>query len=113
MVVMQTVADAIALLRGTDYDARSLAERFLARTAPFEGLLPHLTDTDWKVRLFVARAIAQFPTPPRSRPNCNLDSKWKRMTGFETIFAGRLRLTRRERNQFSAVAPLPATNKAG
>ena len=59
--VMQTVEDAIAVIRGTDWEARSAAEAFLARSARFEQLLPYLTDDDWRVRLFVTRAIAQLP----------------------------------------------------
>jgi hypothetical protein len=62
-VAMQTVKEAIAVIRGRDYDARTAAEEFLARTARFEELQPYLADDDWKVRLFVARAVAQLPGP--------------------------------------------------
>jgi hypothetical protein len=60
---VQTVGDAIAVIRGRDYDARTAAEEFLARCARLEELLPYLGDDDWKVRLFVARAAARLPGP--------------------------------------------------
>jgi hypothetical protein len=58
---VQSVEDAIAVIRGRDYDARFAAEEFLARTARFEELQPYLADRDWKVRLFVVRAAARLP----------------------------------------------------
>ena len=58
---MQTIDDAIAVIRGRDYDARTAAEQYLARSARFDELVPYLADDDWKVRLFVARAAAQLP----------------------------------------------------
>jgi hypothetical protein len=58
-----TIKDAIAVIRGRDYEARQAAEDFLARYGQLEEMLPYLADVDWKVRLFVARAIARMPGP--------------------------------------------------
>jgi hypothetical protein len=57
-----SVADAIRVIRGTDYDARAEAERFLATRRPAE-VVGSLADGDWKVRMFAARALARMPAP--------------------------------------------------
>jgi hypothetical protein len=57
-----SVRDAIEVIRGADWHARWEAERFLARQKPAE-VVAYLADEDWRVRLFVSRALAQMPGP--------------------------------------------------
>lgn len=61
-MAFDSVGDAIQVIRGADWDARWEAERFLARQEPAD-LIGYLADEDWRVRLFVARALAQVPGP--------------------------------------------------
>lgn len=59
---LDSVDDAIRVIRGANRDARWEAERFLSHREPTE-LVTYLADEDWRVRLVVARALAQIPGP--------------------------------------------------
>jgi hypothetical protein len=63
---VNSVAEAIAVIRGADYDARHAAERFLVAHASLDELAQFIDDADWKVRLFTVRAVAQLPGPAPS-----------------------------------------------
>jgi hypothetical protein len=60
---VQSLDDAIRAIRGTVWEARDEAEKFLVRGAQVLELVPYLSDPDWKVRLIVTRALAQLPGP--------------------------------------------------
>ena len=60
---MNSIDEAISVVRGTNWGLRNRAEVYLAAHASLETLQPLATDSDWKIRLSAVRAIAQFPGP--------------------------------------------------
>lgn len=60
---MDSLEQAASALRGKDWNLQIAAERFLASNGTPDFLRPFLTDTDWRVRLFAARALAFLPRP--------------------------------------------------